>query len=137
MNEEASTVETTQGVQQALALNWIQHISHVENLIPVVEAILSNESFTLLLRVIVGAILNERAARTCEYVASCKVVHEGGLLDQCAQLIRNAIAEDVGLAVGFAQQLASPYTVVNVSSHRKELASRPPRCRYWEYILQR
>ena len=83
MHEKAGAVETAQGVQQALALNWIQHISHVENLIPAVDTILSNEPFALLLRVIVGAILNGRAARTCEYVAvaSCKVVHEGGLLD--------------------------------------------------------
>ena len=115
MNEKASAVETAQGVQQALALDWIRHISHVENLSPAVDAILSYEPFALLLRVIVGAVLNGRVSRTCQYVASCKVVHDGVLLDQCAQLIGQAVAEDVALAVDLAQQLASPDTVVNVS----------------------
>ena len=116
MNEEAGAVETAQGVQQALALNWSRHISHVENLSPAVGAILSYEPFARILWVVVGAILDGRVSGTCKYVTSCKVVHEGVFLDQCAHLIGDAVAEDVALVVDLAQHLASPDAVVNVSS---------------------
>ena len=127
MHEKAGAVETAQGVQQALALDWSRHVSHVENLIPFVDAILSYEPFALLLRVVVGTRLNGRVAGTCDYVASCEVVHEGVLLDQCAQLIGQAVAEDVALAVDLAQRLASPDAVVNVSraSARNRLLVHP------------
>ena len=115
MNEETSTVETAQGIQEALALYCIRNISQVQNLIPLVDAILSYEPFARVLWMIIGAFLNGRVARTCEYVASSEVGHEGVLLDQCAQLFGQAVAEDVALAVDFAHHLASSDTVVNVN----------------------
>ena len=115
MDKEVGTKEIALDVQQSLAVHWILHIGLVEHLVPRVNAILPNEPLALLLRMIEGTLLDEGMTRTCENIAASQVVHERGLLDQGAELLGDAVAEDVALGVHLAEHLAGLHALIHIS----------------------
>ena len=115
MDKKVGTKEAALDVQQSLAVHWILHIGLVEYLIPRVNAILPNESLALFFRMIEGTLLDEGVTRTCENIAASQVVHERGLLDQGAELLGDAVAEDVALAVHLAEHLARLDALVDIA----------------------
>ena len=119
MDKEVGTKEIALDVQQSLAVHWILHIGLVEHLVPRVNAILPNEPLALLLRMIEGTLLDEGVTRTCENIAASQVVHERGLLDQGAELLGDAVAEDVALAVHLAEHLARLDALVDIACTRQ------------------
>ena len=119
MDEEVGTEETSLGVQQSLAVHRVLHIGLVEHLVPRIYAILSDEPLALLLRMVNSTLLDKWMARTCENITAGQVVHEGGLLDQGAELLGDAVAEDVALAVHMAEHLARLDALVDIACTRQ------------------
>ena len=115
VNEQVSTKETSLGIQQSLTIHWIFHVGLVQLYVPCVNAILRDEPLALLIGMIIGALLDEGVARTWENITASQVVHEGGLLDQGAELLGDAVAEDVALDVVQAEHLAGLDAHVHVA----------------------